>query len=245
MKLERILFVPDCHFPYHDKNAWALMLKAARKFRPDTIVTLGDFVDFYAVSSHDKDPNRRRNLEWEVEQANGGLNDLDKLGAKRKYYVSGNHEDRLERYLMQKAPELFNMVRIPGLLKLAERGWKYVPYRRDVQVGKVYITHDTGTAGANAHQQSLATYQGNVVIGHTHRIGYAVVGNARGKPHVGAMFGWLGDFDSVDYMHRVKAARDWAHGFGIGYLEPSGVIHLRPVPIVDKAVVIEGELVKL
>lgn len=245
MKLEKLLFVPDTHVPYHDVKAWSLLLKVGKVLRPDRIVILGDFADFYAVSDHDKDPNRARGLESEIKSCRERLDELDALGASKKYYVSGNHEDRLERYLMRRAPELFNMVKIPEILGLRERGWSYVPYKSDVRIGKVYITHDTGVAGANAHQRALTDYQTNVIIGHTHRLGYAVVGNAKGEPHVGAMLGWLGDFDKVDYMHSIKARRDWAHGFGLGYMRPDGVVHIHPVPIVRNSVVVEGKLISL
>jgi hypothetical protein len=90
----------------------------------------------------------------------------------------------------------------------------------------------------------MNAFQGNVVIGHTHRMAYNVEGSARGKPHVGAMFGWLGDFDALDYCHRIRARRDWVHGFGIAYVEPSGNVHLQPCPIVEGKVLIEGKLIQ-
>ncbi len=244
--VERVLFIPDCHHPYHDEKAWQLMLKAARQFKPDMIVILGDFADFYAVSSHSKNPNRARNLEAEVGAVNDALDELDALGARRKVFVTGNHCDRLERYLMEKAPEIFNMVRIRDLFRLKDRGWFYVPYKRHAKIGHLHVTHDTNRAGRYAHYQSQADFGGaNVVIGHTHRLGYMIEGSAQGQPHVSAMFGWLGDFDSVDYMHQVRARRDWAHGFGVGYLLPDGCMHLTPVPLINGRVVIEGVVISL
>lgn len=241
-KLKQILFIPDVHVPYEDTKAVELMLEVARREKPDTVVVMGDCADFYAVSSHAKDPNRVNLLEWEVGAVNDFLDKLDSIGAKEYIFVSGNHEDRLERYLMNKAPELFNIVRIDKLFNLEKRGWKYVPYKQDYKVGKIYVTHDTGRAGATAHTDALNAYQDNVVIGHTHRLAYSVVGNARGVPHVGAMFGWLGDVEAVDYMHRISAARNWALGFGWGYQEPNGNVHIRPIPIVDYKCVINGKL---
>lgn len=244
-RLLRILFIPDCHIPYEDRKAWALMLKAARRLRPDTIVVLGDFLDFYSVSAHDKDPRRVRLLDEEIRCGNERLSELDALGATRKVFIKGNHEWRLERYLMTRAPELFNLVRMRDLLKLDERGWECVEYREHARIGRLYATHDAGKAGDRAHAQALADFQSNVVIGHTHRLGYAVVGSAKGKAHVGAMFGWLGDENRADYMHRIKALRDWAKGFGVGYMDQAtGVVHVRPVPIVLGSVVLDGVLIR-
>lgn len=243
--LKKWLLVPDTHRPYHDKRAVELVLKVGESLKVDGIALLGDYGDFYAVSSHDKNPNRARNLEFEIEDICQGLDEFDALGAKEKIFIAGNHEDRLERFLMTKAPELFNVVKIPELLGLAERGWDYVPYKDHTTIGKLYLTHDTGKAGKFAHYSALeADFQSNVIIGHTHRLGYAVVGNAKGKPHVGAMLGWLGDVDQVDYMHRIKAKRDWALGFGVAYMEPNGHCHVQPIPIVDYKCVVQGKLFK-
>lgn len=242
MKLEPILIIPDTHVPYHDEKAFELMLKVGRYLNPKHIVIQGDFADFYAVSSHDKDPNRKNNLEYEVDEVNKALNKIDALGAKEKIYVSGNHENRLERYLMQKAPELFNVFRIQDLFNLKDRGWIYVPYKQDYQLGKLYITHDVGASGSNAVNKALSTYQGNITTGHTHRIHYQVEGCAKGKAHVGASFGWLGDAKQADYMHRVKAARDWALGFGVGYLDTTtNIVYITPIPIINYTCVVEGK----
>lgn len=244
-KLEKILFIPDVHVPYHDKRAWKLMMKSMKDFKPDTVVVLGDFADFYTVSSHSKDPNRSLKLLEEIEESRKLLAEVKTLGAKKHVFVSGNHCDRLTRYLQDKAPELFDFINIPEILHLNKMGFEYIPYKEHYELGKLNITHDTGTAGRYAHYKAMDAFQHNVVIGHTHRLGYAVEGNAHGERHVTAMFGWLGDINSVDYMHKIKSTRDWTLGFGVGYLDKaSGNVYLVPVPIVNYTVVLEGKLHK-
>ena len=56
------------------------------------------------------------------------------------------------------------------------------------------------------------------------------------------MLGWLGDLEAVDYMHRIRMARDWAHGFGVGYMTADGVVHVTPVPIVQNTCCVNGSL---
>lgn len=243
-KLEKILFIPDTHVPYHDTEAFSLMLKAGRALKPQHVMIMGDFADFYAVSSHSKDPSRAVALKHEIESVKEALKQVKALGAKNNVFIAGNHEDRLERYLRDKAPELFDVVSFPKLLKLKENGFGYVPYKRSYKLGKLNLTHDAGNAGKDAHHKALQTFQHNVIIGHTHRIGYVVEGNAQGERHIAAMFGWLGDVNEVDYMHRVKALKDWSLGFGIGYLDPStGVVYVVPVPIINGTCLIEGKLI--
>ena len=246
VKLEKILFIPDSHVPYQDKEAFKLMIKAGKAFKPKHTLILGDFADFYGVSSHSKDPNRALKLKDEIDETKKALDEVKEIGADNNVYVSGNHEDRLERYLRDKAPELFNFISIPKILELKEKGFKYVPYKQSYKLGKLNITHDAGNAGRFAHYKSLDTFQHNVIIGHTHRLGYAVEGNAQGERHLTAMFGWLGNVEEIDYMHRVKAIKDWSLGFGIGYLNPkTGVVYVIPVPIINGTCLIEGKLITL
>jgi predicted phosphodiesterase len=238
--MRRILFIPDVHRPYHCETAWQLMLKAARRFKPNMVVVLGDFADFYQVSVHDKDPSRRESFEDE-------LNDVNELEAAtpiaERFFVAGNHEHRLGRYLQTNAPPLYSMLSVPKLFRLKERGWHYTPYQRSLKIGKLHVTHDEGNAGAQAHEKARASFEGNVTIGHTHRMAIGYRGNAKGRSHVGAMFGWLGDIEQIDYTHRVKA-QQWQLGFGIGYLRTNGIVHLHAIPIVEGACEVEGKLVR-
>ena len=244
--LEKILIVPDCHHPYVDKNAWDLMLKSAKIFKPQHIVILGDFADFYGVSSHSKKPDRALKLKEEIESTKVALDQIIALGAKNNVFIAGNHEDRLIRYLQDRAPELFDFISIPKILELKEKGFKYVPYKESYKLGKMNFTHDTGNAGKFAHYKALETFAHNVIIGHTHRVGFCVEGNAYGERHVAAQFGWLGDVEEIDYMHKVKAKKDWSLGFGLGHLDTkTGNVFLTPTPIVSGTCLIEGKLVSL
>jgi predicted phosphodiesterase len=244
MQLEKWLIIPDCHVPFHDRRAFALMLRAAKKLGIKNAAILGDFADFYSVSSHPKPPGRVKDLKWETDQVHTSLDEIEEVITGKKEYVQGNHEERLERYLTDKAPELFSTVKFEKIMRLKERGWKYTPYRSHTKIGRLFLTHDCGKVGRLAHVDAMNAFQGNVVIGHTHRLGYAVEGNVKGKPHVGAQLGWLGDFEQVEYMHKIRAARDWVHGFGIAYVEGNGNVHLTPVPIVGGKVLAEGKLIR-
>lgn len=242
-KLERILLFGDAHRPYHDKRAWSLFLKAGRAFRPKHLISLGDLADFYSVSSHSKDPRRANRLEAEIADVQLALDELSALGAANKLFVAGNHEDRLRRYLQDKAPELFGLIDIPQLFRLRERGWAYVPYKAHGRLGKLHLTHDVGNSGRNATFVALDTYQHSVVTGHSHRLQYIVEGNAVGEFKLSAQFGWLGDMAKIEYMYQAKAAKNWALGFGVGYLDPAtGIAYLTPIPIVKYTCVVEGRL---
>jgi predicted phosphodiesterase len=240
-ELVPVLFVPDTHVPYHDERAWQLMLEVGRRLKPGVVCHLGDLGDFYKISSHSKDPRRQLSFEQEIADCKAKRAELDALKAKRKIFCEGNHEDRLRRYLADKAPELFGMVDTDQLLGLTENGWEFVPYKQDTKIGKVYVTHDVGYAGKYAARRVADTYHHSAVTAHTHRLEYLVVGDATGERFVSVVPGWLGDWRKVDYQHRLKTAVDWSLGFAVGWLDEStGHMHIQPVPIVDYACVVAG-----
>ena len=217
-------------------------MKAAKLLKPHIIVVMGDFADCYSVSNHTKGPHQPRYLKEELEVVSTRLAELEALRAHTKVYLMGNHEDRIDRLIDAQAPALSGMVSMSTHLRLWERGWYMVPYKRKTKLGKLNLTHDVGTAGQNAHRDAASAFMSSAAIGHTHRMSYEVRGKLDGTPYLAAMFGWLGDFASIDYMHEVKAAQ-WAHGFGIGFMEPNGVVHVQPVPIVKGVCVVLGKRV--
>lgn len=242
--LDRVFFVGDVHCPFHHKQAWKVVMDACEDFKPDIFVSLGDFVDFFSVSHWSKNPDRALSLSQEIDQAKALLDEVEeRTPGARRIFVAGNHCDRLQRYLQDKAPELFEFIDVPKLLHLEGRGWEYVPYKQSIQIGKLHITHDVGSAGRYNAFKALDTFQAPIVTGHTHRLSYVVEGDATGGCQVSSQFGWLGDVEQVDYMHRVKARRDWALGFGYGYVDrKSGYAYLVPVPIVNGTAIVEGRL---
>jgi hypothetical protein len=245
--LEKWLFIPDTHAPFHSKKHFNLMLRAAEGFRPDGICIGGDFLDCYEISLFDKDPRRMRqgNLLNEIKVGNQLLDLVDGLGAEKKIFLSGNHCFRLDKYITKNAPALVGIpgLSIPELLNLKSRGWKHVPYRNDIRIGKINVTHDVGSSGPTAYVAARNDYGGNAIINHIHTMGLSFKSNYKGETHVGAAFGWLGDDKYIDYTHSLKA-KQWVSGFGVGYKQNNGVVHLNTCPIVNGAVVVGGVLYK-
>lgn len=232
---ERTLVIPDVHVPYHDKVAFRCMLKAAKAMKPDNIVIIGDFPDFYAVSAHPKPPSRRANFPWEIEQTNKALDLVDALNPpNRKEYVMGNHEYRMDRFIRDKAPELYGLkgTTVVEQLGLRKRGWNVTPFNDYIRLGKVAYTHTLGHFGATAITQTLRSFGGNIVIGDIHRGGVNYQGTVKDGGRFCMAVGWLGDVKSVDYKHLARAERDWEHGFGIVDTDERGIGWPQFVPII-------------
>lgn len=244
----RLLLLPDVHAPYHHAAAWECALNVAACGGMDGIVQLGDFQSLDSVSSHPKDPRKVLSLADEIAGANQAMDELDaacRIGGivrGNRWMLEGNHETRLDRYALKLAPELRPFIDWRDMLHMDRRGWRTLPYKESLHIGKLRITHDVGRAGVNAARQSLLDMGNNIVFGHTHRVQVVYQGQLDGERHVGATLGWLGDHDAIDYRHRDSVKRDWQHGLGVAYFLASGEFWLQAVPIVRGRCVIDGTI---
>lgn len=246
---QRVLILPDTHTPYHDARAVKLITDQVLPAFPwDIMVILGDWFDNYMVSTFTKDPRRLQDIEDELAEGFKLLDVFSTYSFQRRIFVEGNHERRLFKFLADKCPEVLKIVMKWWDEHFKKGMWEYVPYMDDTTIGRLFATHDVGRSGEHSTRLSLNDYQDNVIVGHNHLVDYHVRGNAKGTPHVGASFGWLGDVKQIDYRHRMKCRRDWSLGFGHGYLRPNGFVYLVPSVIIptskEYSCIVEGKLFK-
>ena len=52
-----ILVISDLHIPYHHKDSLEFLKEIKKEFKPDTIVNIGDLLDFHAINMHTHDPD--------------------------------------------------------------------------------------------------------------------------------------------------------------------------------------------
>lgn len=217
------LIIPDTHRPYHDKKAYNLMMTVAKDLNPSEIVILGDYADFYAVSSHSRHPKVLSILTDEVEDVINGLDEIDKTFPNaKKVFIEGNHEYRLERYLVDKAPALFGVTSTEHLLKINQRpNWKFKPYgpnQAHKVLGSFLIArHEPlGNTAKLTSQRALCS----IVYGHIHRIEESHIVGLDGTNHVAFSVGWLGDKKKDKIFDYVKGHWQWQLGFGLAWMDP-------------------------
>ena len=88
----KFIVLSDIHFPYQDDKAIKATLNFIKINPVDTIVLNGDILDFYDVSSFDKDPSRINSLQKEIDMANKFFSQLRKLHTGRIVFIAGNHD---------------------------------------------------------------------------------------------------------------------------------------------------------
>lgn len=198
------------------------MMKVGMKIKPDEIVILGDYADFYSVSSHAKDPRIFNLLVDEVSAVASRLDELDKLFPEaQKVFLEGNHENRLERYLVDRAPALFGVSETRFLFDFDKRSkWRFVPYgprQQHLILGSyLYAKHTPLSSSAKATATKAMC---SLVYGHIHCIEESHMVGMDGTNHVAFSVGWLGDKDQDLIFNYVKNHHQWQLGFGIVYVD--------------------------
>lgn len=98
---KRCIVLSDIHIPFQDVLSVETALEYADQIKPDIIVILGDLIDFYQISDFVKNP-RERDTKTEIEMTRKFLTELRRrFPSADIYYKEGNHEKRLERYIIQ------------------------------------------------------------------------------------------------------------------------------------------------
>jgi hypothetical protein len=193
------------------------MLEIAAFAGIDEVVILGDYGDFYSVSSHSRDPRLPHLLLEEVTSVREGLDELDRIFPEaKKVFLEGNHEYRLERYLVERAPALFGVTTTEGVLGIPQRPlWSFLSYGRN-QSYRVLGTqlHARHTPLATNAKSSLQRAMISHCYGHVHRIEEVHARGLDGRSHVAFSPGWLGDprLRPFDYL---QSPDQWSCGFAL------------------------------
>lgn len=240
-KPTKAIILSDIHIPHHDSEALAIAIEYTKNKKADHIVLAGDIMDCYQISSYTKDPGRIETFQDELEQTRSFVKLLRKEFPKAKIdYLSGNHEHRLERQILDKIPQLalVDCIEIPALLKLDELDIKYYDTNQHICLGELEVIHGNmvrsgSGASAKAHHNKTG---GSVLHGHVHRLGTYYKTNRWGV-HVAIENGHLASLD-VDYVDRP----DWQQGFTeVDYFE-DGRFSFRQHKIDNGCLIVDGQV---
>jgi predicted phosphodiesterase len=102
---ERIGILNDIHLPYHDLDALSAAIGWLQSQNPNAIFLNGDILDFHQLSYFEKDP-KKKNFGLELDIFADFMDKLTKIFNVPVYYKFGNHEERYDKFLKQKAKEL-------------------------------------------------------------------------------------------------------------------------------------------
>ena len=204
----KIVQINDIHIPFQDKDTLKVLYKFLEDFKPNQIVIAGDMLDFYELSSFDKDPKRKFCIQDEIDQCYDFLKELQKH-TDEIHFIKGNHEDRLRRFLW-KNPSLasIKVLELPKLLNLDTLGIFYHDFEyiyKDFRFTHGTIVRQESGATAKAE---LLKYGNSMSSGHTHRLGMYFKTDSRGT--VAAYEGGCLCDLNPEYINGVP---NWTQGF--------------------------------
>lgn len=240
----------DLHVPEEDGYAWELACRCVEDIQPARVILLGDMVNFDPVSRWRNAPDVvAAGLQPEIDRLHARLAELRSSVADdcRIVYIPGNHEQRLEGWLMDH-PGLHGLhaLRLPALLELDRFSIEFAEGGEVAILPSLLAKHGSRVRRASG-ASALAELQDeffavSVIHGHTHRLG-AVYATTRNGLVAGYENGCLCTLEP----HYLQARPNWQRGFSVITHWRKEAFHVDQVPFLGegrrmKAVVMGGEL---
>lgn len=205
----RIAFLTDMHVPFHDRQAIELAVSIIRDFNPTMIIVGSDGVDFYSLSRWSKNPDRRSNLQDDLDQWTLLTREIQDMVSSEYIAIPGNHEARLKRWLWDHGEiSSLRALELESVMGLNDLGIKMVD--EVVFDGALVIKHgDTvrkNSGYSAAAELAREHYQISTLTGHTHRGGVVAV-----KTRYNTVYGAEG-FCLCNLSPEYVNNPDWQHG---------------------------------
>lgn len=169
----KIFCLSDLHIPFHDEKTLQLVFSCIIDNQPEYIVLLGDVLDCYSISRFTKRPDRVRNLQQEITTFYKLMRNLKKhLPNTEIHYIFGNHENRLEKLVLDN-PGLFGLENLSPekLFKLDDLEIYY--HKTKLKINDFIFYHGDVVrkdAAYSAKAEYLDHKMQNGISGHTHRL---------------------------------------------------------------------------
>lgn len=204
-----VIIGSDVHIPFHDNKALDAFKKYCEELQPTAIVLNGDVLDFYKLSRFVK--GEGRNPYEEITCCQEFLEELRSSCPNSEiFYVIGNHETRLQTYVLNNAPHLASLVEdVFTIIKTADYNVKGCS---EVIINDNFVcTHGKllgNKAGLSAIKEIEKHYMSGA-SGHTHRLAKFITRKAKRK------FIWLETGCLCDLNPEYVQDPDWQQGFAV------------------------------
>lgn len=227
MATKTTVILPDIQYPYHDALALSKIMKVIKDIQPDSILQIGDGIDFPTVSRWAKDTalEYAPTLQEHIDGFKGVLSNLREAAPNARItWLEGNHDLRLKQFLASYAPALsvLRALETENLFGLAELGVEYT--KGPLRVGtNTYAVHGHESGGYSASPTAwdlkfvkrYGSHQ-NYIFGHTHQpflltraYGYEGKVSPRFTMNVGSIM------DPVQATYVKDGAVNWVMSFAL------------------------------
>ena len=228
----RILVLADIHCPYHDNASLKKAVDAGITYDADTVIILGDMMDFHRISKYPNDPDTL-SFKDEIEIGYKLLEYLrESFHDAEMFYIEGNHEVRLKHYISRNANEFYGLTAL-DMDSLLNLGYYDVKYCSDafIHCGDMSFLHGhelRGVGGVNPSRKLFTKMYKSAICGHLHRPESFYTRDGSGKLLQCHVLGHLGDPNP-----RYHPRNDWQHGYAIVDVTKNGYVYVDNV-IIDE-----------
>lgn len=220
---KRVAIFSDIHVPYHSVTALTAAIQYAKKEKPDALLLNGDTIDFHRLSRFVKDP-KARNFKQELD-AFKSVFDVFKRELKCKiYFKLGNHEERYEHFLFEKAGELAGIEEFAfeNILKARANGITVIGDKRPMRLNSLWGIHGHEYVGGisapvNPARGLFLKSKVSCFQGHNHQTSEHTEPTLADKMVTTWSLGCLSELHPA-YMPLNK----WNHGFAMVDLDSNG-----------------------
>lgn len=244
----KIAVINDLHIPFHDKDVCEMVLTALSDVDIAELWLNGDIFDLYNFNMHGpKNPVVEFNAEEELDIGYEFLANLRKRFPDKKIvFMEGNHETRLERYILKNGSSLYNLVSIKNDPRFKALNFEHHPYNEPKRVynAKLKVQHSPPSY-ASAKTSLSKKLDCSYIWGCSHRPELHISVGDDGELYYGVFNGWLGDKHSTETHKKVfdymKNHEKWGKCFTMIYLnENLEDFHLSQIVIKNNSFVLEG-----
>lgn len=170
--IKKSLVLADIHGRFYDKKAFEIAINDGVKHGCDSVIILGDYMDFYKDSKFDKDPS----IAYIFEEQEWGQDVLSLLQETFKYVVlkKGNHDVRREKRIERLSitmPELMGISSYQDYLFFEGSNINFVEDYNHIVFGKLNMFHGHeyyGGAGIHVAYNRLHKTFDNSMSAHSH-----------------------------------------------------------------------------
>lgn len=229
---KRGILLPCVHAPFHNVRQFASNLELIEHIKPDFVGIMGDFLDAFSVSAHNRGQWSMPGLtlQQEYDETNVLLDLLHEAlpHYAERFYLAGNHEDRIARFKkpIDSAKLGGAIVDYHQALRLKDRGFESLAPYSEARcfIGDVVVIHGNYW-GVHAAAKHLKELNQSVIFCHTHRWQQFSTGDKTAYN-----IGWGGDPESKVFRYKKWWERErWVNACAIVDLHENGKTTVTPL----------------
>lgn len=220
---KRIAIFSDIHVPYHSIDTITAALTFCKKEKPDALLLNGDTIDCHRLSRFIKDP-KKRNFKLELDTFKALFDVFEKQLKCKIYFKIGNHEERYEHFLYEKAGELVGIeeFEFENIIKARAKGIDIISDKRPMRLNSLWGIHGHEYVGGisapvNPARGLFLKSKVSCFQGHNHQTSEHTEPTLSGKMVTTWSLGCMSELHPA-YMPLNR----WNHGFGIVDLDDNG-----------------------